>query len=336
MKTGRRTDGKNGGNAGKRILCAGLAVLTACLAAVGFASCKKKEKTKFRIGICQLAPHDALDAATEGFRAALTDALGAENVEFDLQNAQGSADTCGTIVNTFVSRRVDLILANATPALLAAANRTTEIPILGTSITDYGKTFNIADFGGVIGGNISGTSDKVQASVQAAAMKELFPDAKTVGLLYCSAEPNSEYQVAEIEPQLQALGYRTVRYKFSESTEIVGVVSRAAAECDALYIPTDNTAASNAETIYGAMGDSKKPIFTGEKGICSGCGVATLSIDYYTLGYETGKMAAEILRGEAKISEMAIRYDANPKKLYNERICRDLGFTAPDGYEKMD
>ncbi|HBF14407.1 MAG TPA: ABC transporter substrate-binding protein [Clostridiales bacterium] len=319
---------------GKRILCAVLATLTACLTAAGFASCKKR--AKYTVGICQLVTHDALDAATEGFMAALTAELGAENVAFDLQNAAGSADTCGTIVNTFVSKRVDLILANATPALLAAANSTADIPILGTSVTDYGKTFGIADFNGIVGGNISGTSDKVQASVQAAAMKELFPDAKTIGLLYCSAEPNSEYQVTEMEPELQALGYTTARYKFSESTELAGIVGRAVAECDALYIPTDNTAASNAETIYGAMGDNKKPIFAGEKGICSGCGVATLSIDYYTLGYETGKMAAEILRGEAKISEMAIRYDTSPKKRYNERICSDLGFTVPDGYEKLD
>lgn len=315
----------------KRVICM---VLAAGIAALGgLTSCKKK--AKYTVGICQLVTHDALDAATKGFMDALTEAFGDE-VEFDLQNAAGSADTCGTIVNTFVSKRVDLIMANATPALLAAANATAEIPVLGTSITDYGKTFNIKDFNGVIGGNISGTSDKVQASVQAAAMKELFPDAKTIGLLYCSAEPNSEYQIEEIEPELQALGYQTKQYKFSESTEIVGVVGKAVAECDALYVPTDNTAASNAETIFGAMGDNKKPLFAGEKGICEGCGIATLSIDYYTIGYETGKMAAEILRGDAKISEMAIRYDTNPKKLYNERICRELGFTAPEGYEKLD
>ena len=319
---------------GKRVICMMLAALTACLAAVGgLASCKKK--AKYTVGICQLVTHDALDAATEGFMAALTEAFGDE-VEFVRKNAAGSADTCGTIVNTFVSKRVDLILANATPALLAAASSTTEIPILGTSITDYGQTFKIENFDGVIGGNISGTSDKVQASVQAAAMKELFPDAKTVGLLYCSAEPNSEYQIAEIEPELAKLGYTTKRYSFSDSADIIIVASKAAAECDALYIPTDNTAASNAETIYGAMGDNPKPIFAGEKGICAGCGVATLSIDYYTLGYETGKMAAEILRGDAKISEMAVRYDTNPKKLYNERICRELGFTAPSGYGKLD
>lgn len=317
----------------KRI-CLALAILTACLSGTGLASCKKK--AKYTVGICQLATHDALDAATQGFMAALTDELGKENVEFDLQNAAGSADTCGTIVNTFVSKRVDLILANATPALLAAANMTEDIPILGTSVTDYGKTFGIENFNGVIGGNISGTSDKVSASAQAAAIAELMPDAKTVGLLYCSAEPNSAYQIEEIEPELQSRGYTTRRYNFSESSEIVSVTAKAAAECDALYVPTDNTAASNAETIYGAMGDNKKPLFAGEKGTCVGCGVATLSIDYYTLGYETGKMAAEILRGDAKISDMAIRYDENPKKLYNERICRELGLTVPDGYEKLD
>lgn len=318
----------------KRIICTLTAAVSLVLAATVLPSCGKK--AKYTVGICQLVTHDALDAATEGFKAALIDALGAENVEFDLQNAANSADTCGTIVNTFVSKRVDLILANATPALLAAINTTSEIPILGTSVTDYGKSLGIADFDGVIGGNVSGTSDKVRAAQQAELLRELVPEAKTVGLLYCSAEPNSVYQVEEMDSELKRLGFATTTYKFSETTELASVVGKAAQECDALYAPTDNTIASNAETVYHAMGENKKPLIAGEKGICAGCGVATLSIDYYKLGYETGKMAAEILQGKASISEMAIRYDEEPKKLYNERICKELGFRVPDGYEKLD
>lgn len=318
----------------KRIVCTLTAAVLLTVAATCLPSCGKK--AKYTIGICQLVTHDALDAATEGFQAALIEALGAENVEFDLQNAANSADTCGTIVNTFVSKRVDLILANATPALLAAINATDEIPILGTSVTDYGKSLGIADFDGVIGGNVSGTSDMVRAARQAELLCELLPDAKTVGLLYCSAEPNSVYQIEEMKIELEQRGIATKDYKFSETTELASVVGKAAQECDALYTPTDNTVASNATTVYDAMGANKKPLIAGEKGICSGCGVATLSIDYYKLGYETGKMAAEILQGTASISEMAIRYDEEPKKLYNERICEELGFRVPDGYEKLD
>lgn len=318
----------------KRIICTLTAAVTLVLAATVLPSCGKK--ARYTVGICQLVTHDALDAATEGFKAALIDALGAENVEFDLQNAANSADTCGTIVNTFVSKRVDLILANATPALLAAINATDEIPILGTSVTDYGKSLGIADFDGVIGGNVSGTSDKVRAERQAELLCELLPEVKTVGLLYCSAEPNSVYQIEEMKTELERRGITTKDYKFSETTELASVVGKAAQDCDALYAPTDNTVASNATTVYDAMGANKKPLIAGEKGICEGCGVATLSIDYYKLGYETGKMAAEILQGTASISEMAIRYDEEPKKLYNERICKELGFSVPNGYEKLN
>ena len=313
-------------------------MLTAALllfaAVAGFSSCGKK--AKYTVGICQLVTHDALDAATEGFKAALVELLGTENVEFDYQNAANSSETCGTIINTFVSKRVDLILANATPSLLAAINSTRDIPILGTAITDYGKTLDISDFNGVVGGNVSGTSDKVLASSQAEMLRELCPDAKTVGVLYCTAEPNSIYQVEEMKVELEKLGLTVKDCRFSTTTELTAVVEKAAQDCDVIYAPTDNTLASSATTVYDAMGNNKKPLIAGEKGLCAGCGVATLSIDYYKLGYETGKMAAEILQGKANISEMAIRYDTEPQKLYNERICREIGFRIPEGYRKME
>ena len=246
----------------KKILCLVLVAILA-VSTLSFTACKKK--AKYVVGICQLVTHDALDAATEGFKEVLIEEFG-DDVEFDLQNAANSADTCGTIVNTFVSKKVDLILANATPALLAAINTTSEIPILGTSVTDYGKALNIKDFNGVVGGNVSGTSDKVLASKQAEMIKELLPDANTIGFIYCSAEPNSVYQIEEMDAELKKLGYTTKEYKFSETTEIASVAEKAATECDALYAPTDNTVASNAATIYDAMGDNKKPLIAGEKG----------------------------------------------------------------------
>ena len=192
----------------KKILCLVLVAILA-VSTLSFTACKKK--AKYVVGICQLVTHDALDAATEGFKEVLIEEFG-DDVEFDLQNAANSADTCGTIVNTFVSKKVDLILANATPALLAAINTTSEIPILGTSVTDYGKALNIKDFNGVVGGNVSGTSDKVLASKQAEMIKELLPDANTIGFIYCSAEPNSVYQIEEMDAELKKLGYTTKEY----------------------------------------------------------------------------------------------------------------------------
>ena len=150
------------------------------------------ETASYTVGICQLVQHEALDAATQGFMDTLTEKLG-DQVTFDLQNAQGDSNTCSTIINSFVSNKVDLILANATPALQAATAGTSDIPILGTSVTEYGVALGIDDFNGTVGGNISGTSDLAPLDGQADMLQELFPDAKTVGLLYCSAEANSQY-----------------------------------------------------------------------------------------------------------------------------------------------
>ena len=292
------------------------------------------ENTKYKIGICQLVKHEALDAATEGFMQALKDKLGEDKVEFDVQNAANDSNTCTTIVNSFVSSKVDLILANATPALQSAANATTKIPILGTSITEYGVALGIKDFNGTVGGNISGTSDLAPLDGQVDAMLELLPDVKNVGLLYCSAEPNSEYQVKVVEEYLAGKGVTTKRYSFSDSNDVSAVTTTAAAECDAIYIPTDNTAASCTETIGNIVRSSKKPVFAGEAGICNGCGIATLSISYRDLGYKTGEMAAKILTGEANISEMPIEYAA-AEKMYNEEICNELGITVPSGYKPL-
>ena len=314
------------------LLCAVVMVLS--LAACG-GSGDKAENKHYTVGICQLVQHDALDAATKGFRDAITDALGADNVTFDEQNAAGDTPTCATICNGFVSSGVDLILANATGALQAAAAATKDIPILGTAVTEYGVALGIDNFSGTVGGNISGTSDLAPLDQQADMIVEWMPDAKKVGLLYCSAEANSQYQVDEVQKYLEAKGVTATQYAFSDSNDLSSVCQKAADENDALYVPTDNTVAANTGIVDGICRPVKKPVFAGEEGICSGCGVATLSISYYDLGYTTGEMAVKILKGESNVSDMPIEYTDVTKK-YNKAICDDLGLTAPEGYEAIE
>lgn len=312
------------------------AVLTAALtvtSCVSLTSCSGK-KDKYTVGICQLVKHDALDAATQGFKEALVEKLGEDKVVFDEQNASNDSAMCSTIVNSFVSKKVDLILANATPALQAAYNATQTIPILGTSVTEYGVALGLKNFSGTVGGNVSGTSDLAPLDKQADMICELFPDAKKVGLLFCSAEPNSEYQVKVIEDNLKKKNITCTRYSFSDSNDIASVTTTAASSSDVIYVPTDNTAASCASTIGNIVRSAKVPVIAGEKGLCEGCGVATLSISYRDLGYKTGEMAAKILTGEAKISDMPIEY-ADAAKLYNPEICEELGITPPEGYEPL-
>ncbi|MDO4321044.1 MAG: ABC transporter substrate-binding protein [Lachnospiraceae bacterium] len=293
------------------------------------------EEETYTVGICQLVQHDALDAATQGFKDALTEALG-DAVTFDEQNAQGDPNTCSTIINSFVSNGVDLILANATPALQAAAAGTNEIPILGTSVTEYGVALEIEDFDGTVGGNISGTSDLAPLDEQAAMLNELFPDAEKVGLLYCSAEANSQYQVDTVKAALEELGYTCEYYAFSDSNDLSAVVTTASSESDVIYVPTDNTAASNTEIINNICQPAGVPIIAGEEGICAGCGVATLSISYYDIGVATGKMAAKILAEGADISTMPIEYAPEFTKKYNADLCEALGVTVPEDYVAIE
>ena len=289
---------------------------------------------KFTVGICQLVQHAALDAATQGFEDALTASFG-ENVTFDFQNAQGDSATCATIANGFVSSGVALIMANATPALQAAQAATNTIPILGTSVTEYGVALGLDNFSGTVGGNVSGTSDLAPLDQQADMIVEWMPEVKKVGLLYCSAEANSQYQVDEVQKYLEAKGVTATQYAFSDSNDLASVCQKAADENDAVYVPTDNTCAANTGIIDGICRPAKKPVFAGEEGICSGCGVATLSISYYDLGYTTGEMAAKVLTGEADISTMPVEY-TNVTKKYNKTICDDLGMTVPEGYEAIE
>ena len=288
----------------------------------------------YTVGIVQLVPHVALDAATQGFKDALNEALPGQ-VEFKEGVGAGDSATCTPIVTDFVASNVDLIMANATPALQAAAAATADIPILGTSVTEYGVALDIDNFDGLVGSNISGTSDLAPLDAQAAMVKEWFPDAKTVGLIYCSAEANSQYQIDEIQKLLEADGITCTQYPFADSNDMAAIVQTAADNSDVIYVPTDNTAASNAGIIDNICRPAGVPVIAGEEGICAGCGVATLSISYYDLGVATGKMAAKILTGEAKIEEMPIGYAETVTPKFNETMCTELGLTVPAGYNPI-
>ena len=307
-----------------------LATLIAMMLSLSLCVPAMAEET-YNVGICQLVQHPALDAATQGFMDTLTAKLG-DKVTYDLQNASGDSATCITIVNGFISADVDLIMANATAALQAAQAGTEEIPILGTSVTDYATALDMDNWTGVTGTNISGTSDLAPLAEQAAMLKELFPEAKEVGLLYCSAEANSVYQVEVVTKELTAMGYNCTNYAFADSNDVASVTMNACATSDVLYIPTDNTAASCTEAIRNVVEPEGVPVIAGEEGICSGCGVATLCISYYDLGCATAEMAYEILVNGADVSAMEVQFAPNVTKKYNAELCQLLNVTIPEGY----
>lgn len=317
-----------------------ISLVLAAVMALSLVACGSGNKGKdtgdktYKVGVVQLVQHEALDAATKGFTDALKEALG-DKVEVVEKNASGDSNNCSTIVNGFISDKVDLIMANATPALQAAASATSTIPILGTSVTDYATALEIADWTGTVGGNISGTSDLAPLDKQAAMLQELFPNAKKVGMLFCSSEPNSKYQVDEVTKLLSAAGITCTEYTFTDSNDVSSVTQKACDDSDVLYIPTDNTAASNTEAIANVVLAAGTPVIAGEAGICKGCGVATLSIDYYELGKITGQMAAKILTGEADISTMPVEFAPTATKQANMANCEKLGITVPADYTAL-
>ena len=298
---------------------------------------KAEEEKTYTVGICQLVQHAALDAATQGFMDALTEKLG-DNVKFDLQNAQGETTMCSTIVTGFVANEYDLIMANATPALLAAVAATDTIPILGTSVTDYGTALAIDDMDASKGTgiNVSGTSDGVPAQQYADTVLELVPEAKNVAVLYCSAEPNSVLQADQFVACMDEKGVKTTVYTFTDSNDIQAVVTTAVEGVDAMYIPTDNTAASNMTIISNVCGGVNLPVICGEEGMCGAGGLATVSISYYDIGHVCGEMAYDILVNGADVSTMPIGYAASPAKKYNPDYAATIGFEMPEGYEAIE
>lgn len=289
----------------------------------------------YTVGICQLVQHEALDAATQGFKDALTEKFG-ENVVFDEQNASNDSATCATIVNQFVANDVDLIMANATPALQAAVASTADIPIVATSVTDYATALDITDWTGTTGINVTGTADLAPLADQAAMITELVPEAKKVGILYCSAEPNSKYQANVVTEELTALGLEVMEYTSADSNDVAMVAQTAVDECDVLYIPTDNTMASSTEIINSVAEPAGVPIIAGEEGICRGCGIATLSIDYYSIGYNAGQMAADILENGTDPGTMEIGYATDLTKKAMTSRCETLKITVPADYEAIE
>ncbi len=277
----------------------------------------------YTVGICQLMVHDSLDQATQGFIDALTEKVEAagKTVKFDTQVA-GDANLCPTVVNTFIAKRVDLIMANATPALLAAANGTMKIPVLGTSVTDYNDTF-----AGYMPENVSGTSDAVPFDEQAQMMIDTLGlvAGDQVGVLYCTNESNSLIQYEAVKALFEAQGIVVKAYTFSETTELQALTTSMAGECKAVYVPSDNTVAAN-DAIVGTICTEKNvPIYTSYGGaVC----YASLAIDYYQLGYETGLMAAEILLNGAKPADMPVK-TLTPTVTYNAELCAQLGIEVP-------
>ncbi len=315
-----------------------IAVLLAVLMLVGLTACGASapaDDGKYVVGVVQLVPHVALDAATQGFQDKLTELLGEENVTIDVKVAAGDSATCAPIVNDFVTQNVDLIMANATPALQAASAATADIPILGTSVTEYGVAMGIENFNGTVGGNVSGTSDLAPLDKQAAMVKEWCPDAKTVGLLYCAAEANSQYQVDTVQKYLEEMGLTVTQYPFADSNDMAAVTQTACDNSDVIYVPTDNTVASSTGIIDGICQTAGVPVIAGEEGICSGCGIATLSISYYDLGVKTAEMAYDILTGKADVATMPVGYADKQTPKYNAAICEALGITPLEGYEPI-
>ena len=291
-------------------------------------------KTVFKIGIVQLAEHPALDAATQGFQDALTEKL-PDQVEFDLQNAQGEQTNATTIVNKFVNDKVSLIMANATNSVKAAREATSTIPIVGTSVTDYVKS-GLVESNEAPGGNVTGASDNNPVDVQVELLAALVPDAEVVGIVYSSAEENSEIQAVEAKAALEAKGYEVKIYTVADSNEIQTVVTKACTEVDAFYEPSDNLIASNVPTMANITTAAGIPVITAESSMCEAGFLATYSISYYDLGHKAGEMAFEILvNGADPATTPIFTFDTSNLTLFiNQEVADALGIVIPEGLLK--
>lgn len=308
------------------------ALVLAVMLALGcftMSGCKKDDV--INIGIVQLIEHDALDQATQGFIDTLTEKLGEDKVKFDVQLAQGEQANCTTIVNKFVTGGVDLIMANATNAVKAAQEATSEIPIVGTSVTDYVAAGLVAS-NEKPGANVTGASDMNPVGVQVELLQTLVPDAKTIGIVYCSAEENSKVQAEEAKAAFEAEGYTVNIYTVADTNEINTVVTKACSEVDAFYEPTDNLIAANIPAMSNITTPAGKPVITGEESMCKSGFLATYSISYYDLGCKAAEMAYEILVNDADPATMPIfQFDSSTLNLViNEQNASELGIEIPD------
>lgn len=309
-------------------------LLTAVLLLLALIAGGASAETTYRIGVCQLEQHAALKDATQGFMDAIAQTLG-DQCEVSVQNASGDPATCISIVNAFLAEEVDLILANSTQALQAASAATGDTPILGVAVTDYPAALDMDVWEGVSGINVSGTSDLAPLDAQAALLQSMFPDAKTVGLLYCSSEVNSIYQIRIIRGYLEQMGYTCAEYAFTDTNDVFSVAQSACQSSDVLFVPTDNTIASCTELLRNVIEMEQVPLLGGDEGICAGCGVATICINYYDLGYDTGMMACDILTGKADIAQLPIAYSPTFTQVVNAEMCDILGIAIPEGYQPV-
>ena len=271
--------------------------------------------------------HTALDKATEGFQAALTEKLG-DKVTFDLQIA-GEPKNCTAIAEKFVAAKSDLIMANATPALTACYSKTADIPIVATSITNFATALNL-DFEpeGQSGVNVTGTHDLAPLEKQAEQLLYFFPEVKNVGIFYCTSEANSKYQADGMKSLLEAKGVTVTYYTFKDTTDLQTVIKKAANDSEVLYIPTDNTAANNCEVIRTVCEEAKTPIIAGETDIAKNTNaVATYSIDFYDIGYQAGLMAYEILTEGKNPAEMNIKAPEKLTAQYSKDAVERYGLT---------
>lgn len=297
-------------------------------------ACQPTEKDGYTVGIIQLAEHPALDSATEGFKAALTEKLG-DKVTFDEKNAQGEQTNCNTIVNGFVNGKVDLIMANATNAVKAAMEATSTIPVVGTSVTSY-EGSGLVTSDAAPGANVTGASDYNPVSAQISLIKAFAPDAKTIGIVYASGEENSQIQADEAKTALEGAGYTVKLYTVADTNEIASVVTQACTEVDAFYEPTDNLIASNVSAMTNITTANKIPVFCCEEGMADGGMLAAYALSYYDLGYQAGLMAYDILENGKNPAEMPIfKFDESSLKLVvNETAMTELGLTMPDSLKK--
>ena len=297
---------------------------------MGITGCSKSGEKKIKIGIIQLVEHPALDKNYQGFVDGLAEAgfVDKKNIVIDYQNAQGEQANCVTIAEKFVNDRDDLIFAIATPAAQAVANATTTIPVLVSSVTDPESAKLVAK-NTAPGGNVTGTSDLTPCEAQMNLLKKLCPDAKTVGMLFCSSEQNSFFQISLAKAACEKLGLKTIEGSVSNSNEIAQVVQSLCGKCDVIYSPTDNMIAAGMTTVAQVANENKIPTIVGEEGMVQSGGLATYGINYYELGKQTAKMAVEILKGEKTPAEMPIQYLSKCDLSVNEETAKILGITIP-------
>lgn len=305
----------------------GFVCVLAALMLFTFAACDLFEKN-YTVGVCQFDSYMALDNTAVGFQDALTEKLG-EHVTVQVENANGIQENCSFILDGFIKNKADMILACGAPALQAAASYSGTVPVLGAAVADYPSAMGLSS------GNITGTSDLVSADEQAAMIPEMFPYAQSVGLLYCSQEPDSQYQAERFAESLEALGLGSTPFPFTDDSDLSSAVQEACAQSDVIFVPTGACISVNTGTVREITISAGVPVVAGNADLCEGCGTVTLAVSYYDLGYQAGQMAAQILTGEADAASLPVVYAAETAKLFNAENCAALGVTIPEGYAPL-